>query len=645
MPESSGLWERLADKPGGDVAGLALAPTGHGAIMFAATAVGVYQSIDGGRTWTLAATGASVPFAEVVAPSPRFQHDRTLFVCAADRLYRSADTGESWVPVLVGSRMFSLATAPDAGDEGVVVLAGTDTDGVLRSEDSGRTWTGANAGLVDLTVIALALSPAFGSDRTGFAGTASGLYRTRNGARSWREVDTGLEDPAVQCLAVSPNFAEDGLVLAGTEAHGLLRSIDGGATWHSPPTLAGRSITALAFAATGHPQTTIAAATEAGIAVSHDAGETWQIKSLEPAEVLSLLCIVQDRGEVLLAGLHRRGIVRSADSGATWTAANDGLNASLQVGLALSPAFAQDQTLFIAGLQDGVSVSHDAGRTFSDCPGWPSDSAALGLATSPNYADDQTLFAATPGGLQLSRDAGVSWQPASETAGQVRAVFTAAAADGSPFMVLAALSDGMLLISDDSGATWRTQTTAFGDAEIIALAVSPGYARDRTIFVATTSDREVVVWRSTSSGQRWHQWLVEPGRSDTLPLAISPNYALDELVFVGHAGQVLKPLQHAREVRSGKRRPVWRGSELGDGTLAVTALAISPSYAQDHTLFAATNAGVFVSRDGGETYHSWSDGLTPLRTIALATSPSYPRDRLVYALGLGGTVWRRRDRT
>ena len=53
---------------------------------------------------------------------------------------RSSDAGESWAPVLVGSRMFSLATATDfdAGRERVVVLAGTDTDGALRSEDDGR---------------------------------------------------------------------------------------------------------------------------------------------------------------------------------------------------------------------------------------------------------------------------------------------------------------------------------------------------------------------------------------------------------------------------------------------------------------------------------------------------------------------------
>jgi photosystem II stability/assembly factor-like uncharacterized protein len=648
MAGSSGRWERLADRPGGDVAGLAMAPTDGGLTIFAATAVGVYRSVNGGRTWALPASGSSVPFAEVVAPSPRFAQDRTIFVCAGDGLYRSTDGGESWVPVLIGSRMLSLAIAPGDGPEGLVVLAGTDTDGVLRSDDGGRTWTGANAGLLDLTLIALALSPAFVSDRLGFAGTASGLYRTRNGARSWREVETGLDDPAVQCLAVSPNFAEDRLVLAGTEAHGLLRSDDGGATWHRPPAMADHSVTALAFSsqsATGADRAhTIAAATESGIAISHDGGETWHITSPEPAEVLSLMCLVEDGGEVLLAGLHRRGIVRSRDGGATWTPSDDGLSARLLVGLTLSPAFDQDQTLFIAGLQDGVCVSDDGGRAWAECSGWLDDSAALGLAISPNYAQDRTLFAATPGGVRVSRDAGATWHQTTAAAAPVRAVATTAAADNSLPLVLAALSDGVLLFSHDAATTWHADKTDFGGAEIVSLALSPDYARDRTIFVATTSASESVLWRSTNGGQRWHRWLDEPGRSDTLPLALSPNYAFDELIFVGLGARVLRPLQHAREVRSGKRRPVWRGADLGGGALAVTALAISPSYAEERTLFAATNAGVFVSRDGGDTFQSWSGGLTAPRTIALAISPSYATDRLVYGLGLGGIVWRRRDK-
>jgi len=192
----------------------------------------LYRTSDGGQTWALAGVRNSVPFVEVVAPSARFEQDRTIFACAGDGLYRSLDGGEGWQPVLVGSRMLSVASASTEGHESLV-LAASETDGVLRSEDGGRTWTGANAGLLDLTALALALSPQFASDRLGFAGTASGLYRTRNGARSWRAVETDLAEPAVQCVVISPTFAVDRLVLAGTEADGLLRSDNAGSTCSS----------------------------------------------------------------------------------------------------------------------------------------------------------------------------------------------------------------------------------------------------------------------------------------------------------------------------------------------------------------------------------------------------------------------------
>ena len=52
---------------------------------------------------------------------------------------------------------------------------------------------------------------------------------------------------------------------------------------------------------------------------------------------------------------------------------------------------------------------------------------------------------------------------------------------------------------------------------------------------------------------------------------------------------------------------------------------------------------MYVSRDGGASFEPWSDGLEPASTVAIAPSPAYARDRLVYALGLGGTIWRRYD--
>jgi hypothetical protein len=87
---------------------------------------------------------------------------------------------------------------------------------------------------------------------------------------------------------------------------------------------------------------------------------------------------------------------------------------------------------------------------------------------------------------------------------------------------------------------------------------------------------------------------------------------------------------------------MWRGTDIAPGALAVTALAISPNYAADRTIYVATNAGAFVSRDGGETYESWSEGLAEPRMIALTSAPAAGNDDgWIYGVSLGGTIWRR----
>jgi hypothetical protein len=98
------------------------------------------------------------------------------------------------------------------------------------------------------------------------------------------------------------------------------------------------------------------------------------------------------------------------------------------------------------------------------------------------------------------------------------------------------------------------------------------------------------------------------------------------------------PMRHAQEVRHKERRPMWRSADLGPDVVNITALAVSD------VLLAATNAGVFISRDGGERFVEWSDGLANPRMVAIAASPNFAEDRAVYALSLGGTVWCGLDR-
>ncbi len=120
-----------------------------------------------------------------------------------------------------------------------VVYAGTRDNGVLRSSDSGNTWT--PVGLAGNTVKSIAICKAHPA--TIYAGTKPpALYASHDGGTTWTELEsfrslrrwfwyTPAEpgDPYVMGLAVSPT--DPNLVIAGIEFGGMFRSTDGGKTW------------------------------------------------------------------------------------------------------------------------------------------------------------------------------------------------------------------------------------------------------------------------------------------------------------------------------------------------------------------------------------------------------------------------------
>jgi photosystem II stability/assembly factor-like uncharacterized protein len=355
-------WQRLYARPGGTVTAFAVSADG---LVYAATSAGVFTSTDAGRTWLSPFQGEIVPFNEAISISP----DGSVYVGTRTGLYRSTDGLTTWGHVLAGARVLSLVAAGD------LLLVGTEQDGVLRSDDRGRNFSGANAGLVDLGVLAMALSPEFGQDGTAFVATASGLYRTRNGAKSWRALDL---DAAVQCLCIS----EHGVVLAGTESDGLLRSNDGGAHWESVSTVLAASVTAIAHSErSGH----IAIATEHGIAISADAATSWRMTAVDIGSVLALEFV----SDALLAGLHRDGVARAAEPFDNWIYANEGLQARLLLALTVT-----DQALFAAGPDDGVVVSRDAGQTWTTRLTGPEDPRVFAIV-----AQRTSVLVATDAGI------------------------------------------------------------------------------------------------------------------------------------------------------------------------------------------------------------------------------------------------------
>lgn len=118
----------------------------------------------------------------------------------------------------------ALAFGPDDPD---VVFFGHH-NGILRSDDGGRTWTPAANGLDSRSVQALAVDPA--ARGTVFAGVEGGLYKSADGGASWSRLP--FPGANVVALAVSPSRPNRMLVIAVKNGQGLVyRSDDGGSSW------------------------------------------------------------------------------------------------------------------------------------------------------------------------------------------------------------------------------------------------------------------------------------------------------------------------------------------------------------------------------------------------------------------------------
>ncbi len=170
-----------------------------------------------------------------------------------------------------------------------------------------------------------------------FAGGAQGgVWRTDNQGMSWQPLTDDQCSLAMGAVALDP--VAPNIVYAGTgEAHfsgdsyygcGVLRSIDGGATW----THFGQSVFDNAWGgarfsrmavdpatAGSVNETTVYAATDLGFYRSTNSGRTWS-NTLAPVgdNVVTDLALHPSVPARLLVGIKRGGVHRSIDGGATW---------------------------------------------------------------------------------------------------------------------------------------------------------------------------------------------------------------------------------------------------------------------------------------------------------------------------------------
>jgi ligand-binding sensor domain-containing protein len=141
-----------------------------------------------------------------------------------------------------------------------------------------------------------------------WVGAQGDIAVSRDAGESWGIATLPIRAEVI-ALAASPDVASDGIVLAATMRDGVLRSADGGATFHAWNFgLLDLAVNALAvsadFARDGHAL----AATDHGVYVSRNSGRAWRALTL-PAELAPFTAVGFD-GAAVLIGTESHGLWR-----------------------------------------------------------------------------------------------------------------------------------------------------------------------------------------------------------------------------------------------------------------------------------------------------------------------------------------------
>lgn len=230
-------------------------------------------------------------------------------------LYESTDGGESWTPVPLPERVRegTVASVAVPVDSSAVLYVAGPGIGVLRSADSGRSWTRRTGGLPEgADIRAVAAHATQGGTLYAFT-EGHGVYRTEDAGETWTKMDGGPGAPV--CALFHSNMKgsmQTGWLFTATP-EGVRRSMDCFCGWRPTGKLPTGEI--LDVAHDPRRPERVYAATASGLFRSEDGGETWQ--AVTGAGLVPAALAVDAAG--VLYGTDPSGVLhRSADDGASW---------------------------------------------------------------------------------------------------------------------------------------------------------------------------------------------------------------------------------------------------------------------------------------------------------------------------------------
>ncbi len=406
-----------------------------------------YRSTDFGRSWTKSENGMLLD-SDVFSIAVNPENPSIIYASACSGVYRSTNRGQSWIRLRLLSERFTVRSqvvyldpkSPSrvyvGSTEGLFVsendgqswrritnseitvnsiqvdpknrrrlLIGTESQGVMRSEDGGATWKESNDGFIHRQVSRILLDP-LKPNRfvTGILseGARGGYYLFDGEGGGWTSMTAGLHnDTDILSFLTLPGGKGR---LAGTGRGVYLQSTSGALWVKLPGPIAKLRVSDLVF---DHANSLIFAATEEGVYRSRLSPLSFQSPvtcRLRP-QVQSI--VLHARGESFVYAVSNMGVIRSRNQGATWEVASSGLPSRCRVQcLAMDPS---DRGHLLVGTTIGLFESSDAGESWLPVPDpIPGIDVVSVIFLQPGGL---AILAAdnNAGGVHLSQDGGKSW--------------------------------------------------------------------------------------------------------------------------------------------------------------------------------------------------------------------------------------------
>jgi photosystem II stability/assembly factor-like uncharacterized protein len=195
---------------------------------------GLFRTSSGGQFWKTLDTGSTARPGAVYAPSAE-----TVMAIGPTGVRRSTDGGGSFVAVKGDAVARTKLGEADRAGSAIVAYGGQD---LIRSTDNGKTWAAlkkpgryVKRGKRLVNRLGIRNADFVDADNGFLLDTSGRLFRTKNGGKAWAELP-GTGTNAARGMSFSS--AQKGYLVISTfgdvrQATGfLLRTDDGGATWH-----------------------------------------------------------------------------------------------------------------------------------------------------------------------------------------------------------------------------------------------------------------------------------------------------------------------------------------------------------------------------------------------------------------------------